>query len=58
MEIMEIIFIIWLILTIFIIAGTPILAILNKAKQGVIILGIWILITSILFIVNLIIPAK
>jgi hypothetical protein len=58
MEFVIVMFIIWLIISIIVIGGASILTLLNKGKQGIVILGIWIIITFILFMINLIIPIK
>jgi regulator of protease activity HflC (stomatin/prohibitin superfamily) len=58
MELVIVMFIIWLIMSIIVIGSASILTLLNKGRQGVVILGIWIIITFILFMINLIIPIK
>jgi hypothetical protein len=58
MEFVMVMFIIWLIMSVIVIGSASILTLLNKAKQGLVILGIWIIITFILFMINLIIPIK
>jgi len=58
MELLIVMFIIWLIMSIIVIGSASILTLLNKGRQGVVILGIWIIITFILFMINLIIPIK
>jgi hypothetical protein len=58
MEAVIVMFIIWLIMSIIVIGSASILTLLNKAKQGIVILGIWIIITFILFMINLMIPIK
>jgi 4-amino-4-deoxy-L-arabinose transferase-like glycosyltransferase len=58
MELLMVMFIIWLIMSIIVIGSASILTLLNKGKQGIVILGIWIIITFILFMINLIIPIK
>jgi|GEM_PF-6273933 len=58
MEVVIVMFIIWLIMSIIVIGSASILTLLNKGKQSIVILGIWIIITFILFMVNLIIPIK
>jgi hypothetical protein len=58
MELVIVMFIIWLIMSIIVIGSAYILTLLNKGKQGIVILGIWIIITFILFMVNIIIPIK
>jgi hypothetical protein len=58
MELVIVMFIIWLIMSIIVIGSASILTLLNKGKQGIVILGIWIIITFILFMINLIIPIK
>jgi len=58
MELVIVMFIIWLIMSIIVIGSASILTLLNKGKQGIVILGIWIIITFILFMVNIIIPIK
>jgi hypothetical protein len=58
MELVIVMFIIWLIMSVVVIGSASILTLLNKGKQGILILGIWIIITFILFMINLIIPIK
>ncbi len=58
MELVIVMFIIWLIISVVVIGSASILTLLNKGKQGILILGIWIIITFILFMINLIIPIK
>jgi hypothetical protein len=58
MEFVIVMFIIWLIMSIIVIGSASILTLLNKGRQGIVILGIWIIITFILFMINLIIPIK
>jgi hypothetical protein len=58
MELLIVMFIIWLIMSIIVIGSASILTLLNKGKQSIVILGIWIIITFILFMINLIIPIK
>jgi hypothetical protein len=58
MELVIVMFIIWLIMSIIVIGSASILTLLNKGRQGIVILGIWIIITFILFMINLIIPIK
>jgi hypothetical protein len=58
MELVIVMFIIWLIMSIIVIVSSSILTLLNKDRQGIVILGIWIIITFILFMINLIIPIK
>jgi len=58
MELVIVMFIIWIIMSVVVIGSASILILLNKAKKGILILGIWIIITFILFMINLIIPIK
>ena len=58
MEVVAVGFLIWFILTISIITGAIILVILNKSKKATIALGLWTLITFILFIITLLINRK
>ena len=58
MEFVVVGFIAWFISTVSIIIGSIILVILNKSKKATIALGLWTLITFILFIITLLINRK
>jgi len=58
MEVMIVGFIIWIIFSITVIISSTILVLTNKTKGGTIILGSWVAITFILFIIMLITSIK
>ncbi len=58
MEVMIVGFIIWIIFSITVIISSTLLVLTNKTNKGTIILGSWVVITFILFIIMLITSIK